>query len=149
MSYVDDRGWHHDPWDDPDVTDALVVERPRSEGRRYRWVVWALAYIGLAGLVAAGVVGLWYTEKVNPAGDPGEPMTFTIAADDSVHSVAVRLHEQGLISSVGVFEYYLEHHGGLELTPGYYLIRPDDHMGNVVRILRTPPSETYTKVTFP
>jgi len=149
MTYVDDRRWHHDPWDDPDVTDALVLERPPRQLRRYRWVVWALAYLGLAGLVAGGVVGLWYTEKVNPAGDPGEPMTFTIAADDTVHSVAVRLHEQGLISSVGVFEYYLEHHGGLELTPGYYLIRPDDHMGNVVRILRTPPSETYTKVTFP
>lgn len=69
--------------------------------------------------------------------------------EDSVHSVAVRLHDDGLISSVGVFEYYVDHHGGLELTPGYFVLRPNDHMGNIMRILRTPPSETYTKVTFP
>lgn len=43
----------------------------------------------------------------------------------------------------------MEHHGGLELTPGYYQIRPLDDMGNVMSILSTPPSETYTKVTFP
>ncbi len=35
------------------------------------------------------------------------------------------------------------------MTPGYYVLRPNDHMGNIMRILRTPPSETYTKVTFP
>ena len=149
MTYVDDRQWRHDPWDDPDITDALVVENPRPEMRRYRWVVWALAYLGLAGLVVVGLVGLWYTEQVNPEGDPGEPITFTVDAEDTVHSVAVRMHEMGLISSVGVFEYYVDDHGGLELTPGYYVLRPDDHMGNVMRILRTPPSETYTKVTFP
>lgn len=149
MTDLRDRAWRPDPWDDPDVTDALVVERPRPQLRRYSWVVWFLAFLGLGALVLVGVFGLWYTEKVNPSGDPGEPQTFTVAAEDTLHSVAVRLHEDGLISSVGVFEYYVDHHGGLELTPGYFVLRPNDHMGNIMRILRTPPSETYTKVTFP
>jgi UPF0755 protein len=48
-----------------------------------------------------------------------------------------------------VFEWYVKRNGGLEITPGYYEIRPDDHMGNVLRRLRTLPSQTYTKVTFP
>ena len=90
-----------------------------------------------------------YTRQVNPVGDPGDPITFTVDAEDSVPTVASRLHEAGLVSSVGVFEWYVSHHGGLQLTPGYYVLRPNDHMGNIMRILRTPPSETYTKVTFP
>ena len=47
-----------------------------------------------------------------------------------------------------MFRWYVEHHEGLELTPGYYQIRPDDHMGNVMLALNTPPSATY-HVTFP
>jgi UPF0755 protein len=43
----------------------------------------------------------------------------------------------------------VNHHGGLQLTPGYYQLRPKDHMGNIMRVLRTPPSQTFTKVTFP
>jgi len=48
-----------------------------------------------------------------------------------------------------VFRWYVEQHGGLEIIPGYFRLRPDDHMGNIMRDLRTPPSETFTKVTFP
>lgn len=147
MSWIDDRAWHHDPWDDPDV--SATIERPRRQAGRGRWVVWAMAYLALAGMVVVGLLGLWYTRQVNPAGDPGEPLTFTVDAEDSLQTVAERLHDDGLISSVGVFEWYVDHHGGLELTPGYYVLRPGDHMGNIMRILRTPPSETYTKVTFP
>ena len=149
MTWIDDTSWHHDPWDDADKSAALVIERPRRQARRGKWVVWVMAYLALAGIVVVGVVGYWYTEQVNPEGDPGEPITFTVDAEDSVQTVAARLHENCLISSVGVFEWYVDHHGGLELTPGYYVLRPNDHMGNIMRILRTPPSETYTKVTFP
>ena len=48
-----------------------------------------------------------------------------------------------------MFRYYVDHNGGLVLTPGDYELRPHDHIGNVMRVLRTPPSLTYTKVTFP
>ena len=149
MTYVDETRWHGDPWDDPDVTDALVVERPRKQRRPMKWLVWLLFYVGMAGIVAAGVAGLWYTEKVNPKGDPGTPLTFTVNEDDTIESVSERLFEQGLISSPSVFRWYVEQQGGLELIPGYFRIRPDDHMGNIMRDLRTPPSETFTKVTFP
>ena len=39
MSWVDDTSWHHDPWDDADISDALVIERPRRQTRRVKWVV--------------------------------------------------------------------------------------------------------------
>ena len=149
MTYVDDRSWHHDPWDDADVTDALVVERPRRQRRPFKWIMWLLCYLGLAGIVAVGVAGLWYSQQVNPKGDPGSPITFTVSADDTVETVSERLQAEGLVESASVFRWYVERHDGLVLIPGYFRLRPDDHMGNVMRVLRTPPSETFTKVTFP
>jgi len=149
MTYVDDRTWQKDPWDDPDITDALVVERPRRQHRSFKWFVWLLMYLAMAGVVVVGVIGLWYSQQVNPKGDPGAPITFTINADDTLQTVSERLQAEGLVASAEVFRFYVNHHGGLELIPGYFRLRPDDHMGNIMRILRTPPSETFTKVTFP
>lgn len=149
MTYVDDRSWHRDPWDDADVTDALVVERPRRQRKPFKWIMWLLCFLGLTGVVTVGVAGLWYSEQVNPKGDPGAAITFTVSADDTLETISERLHDEGLIESASVFRWYVERHDGLELSPGYFRIRPDDHMGNIMRILRTPPSETFTKVTFP
>jgi UPF0755 protein len=105
--------------------------------------------IAVAAILVAGAVGWWYLGKINPQGAPGEVQSFTVNEDDDLESVAQRLADEGLISDPGVFEWYVERDGGLELTPGYYQIRPDDHMGNVLGRLRTPPGETYTSVTFP
>ena len=59
------------------------------------------------------------------------------------------MQDRGLITNARVFRFYVDHNGGLALTPGDYELRPRDHIGNVMRVLRTPPSLTYTKVTFP
>ena len=34
------REWQHDPWDDPDITDALVIERPRRSHRSIKYLVY-------------------------------------------------------------------------------------------------------------
>ena len=149
MTMIDERHWKHDPWDDPDHTDALVVERPPRHRRPIKWFVWLLMFIGLAAVVAVGIGGLWYTQQVNPKGDPGDPVTFTVNADDTLESIAARLEANGLVTKAWVFEWYVERQGGLELTPGYYQLRPNDHMGNLMRTLSIPPSQTFTKVTFP
>jgi UPF0755 protein len=108
-----------------------------------------MAMLALAGLITVGCVGLWYTRQVNPPGDPGDPVTFTVNSNDTLQTVSVRLEQHHLVTKAWVFRYYVNHHGGLKLTAGYYQIRPKDHMGNVMRVLRTPPSQTFTKVTFP
>ena len=149
MTYVDDRSWHTDPWDDAEQIDASVVERPRRQRPRIKWFVWAAMYLAMAGIVAGGLTGLWYSEQVNPQGDPGDPISFTVNDDDTLDSIGQRLADQDLIEDAGVFRWYVDHHGGLEVAPGYYQLRPNDHMGNIMRVLRTPPSETFTKVTFP
>jgi peptidoglycan lytic transglycosylase G len=143
------RDWQHDPWDDPDVTDALVIERPRRSHRSIKYLVYFTGIVAIAALIVAGCVGLWYLRQVNPSGDPGAVEVFTVLPNDSVDTVADRLQERGLITNARVFRYYVDHNGGLILTPGDYELRPRDHLGNVMRVLRTPPSLTYTKVTFP
>jgi UPF0755 protein len=139
--------WPTDPWDATDQTGS--VERLRTERRVLKWVVWTSMVVAVIAILVAGVVGWWYLGKINPDGAPGDVQSFTVTEFDTVESLAVRLADEGLITDPGIFEWYVEREGGLELTPGYFELRPNDHMGNVLGRLRTPPAQTYTKVTFP
>ncbi|MEY2582948.1 MAG: hypothetical protein QOE09_2797 [Ilumatobacteraceae bacterium] len=146
---VEERDWQHDPWDDPDVTDALVIERNRGSHRSIQYIVYFAGIVAVAGLIVAGCVGMWYLRQVNPSGDPGAVEVFKVLPTDTVETISGRLQDHGLITNARVFRYYVDHNGGLVLTPGDYELRPRDHLGNIMRVLRTPPSLTYTKVTFP
>jgi UPF0755 protein len=103
----------------------------------------------IAMVLIAGVVGWWYIGRINPEGEATAPVSFTVEAADTVHTLSERLEAGGWITDAGVFRWYVDHHGGLEPTPGYYELPRNDHMGNILARLRTPPSQTYTKVTFP
>ena len=148
-SALDVLDWQHDPWDDPDVVDALVIERQRRSHRPIKYLIYFAGIIAIAALLAAGCVGIWYLRQVNPSGDPGAVEVFKVLPTDTVDSISQRLQGRGLITNARVFRYYVDHNGGLVLTPGDYELRPRDHIGNVMRVLRTPPSLTYTNVTFP
>jgi len=100
-------------------------------------------------VLVAGGVGWWYIHQVNPSGDPGDAVAFTVSGADTLQTVSARLEQEGFVQDAGLFRWYTDRHGGLEMTPGYYELRTGDHMGNVLARLRTPPSETFTKVTFP
>ena len=139
--------WPTDPWDASDQTGT--VERLRRQTRPIKWIVYTAMVLGIVMIMIAGAVGWWYLGQINPPGAAGDVQSFTVLEDDDIDSISQRLLDQGLISDVSVFEWYVERNGGLEITPGYYEIRPDDHMGNVLGRLRTPPGQTYTKVTFP
>ena len=146
---LDDLDWDHDPWDDPDLTDALVLERPRRSHRSVKYIVYFAGIVAIAGLIVAGCVGMWYLRQVNPSGDAGAVEVFKVLPTDTVDSISKRLQDRGLITNARVFRYYVDHNGGLVLTPGDYELRPRDHIGNLMRVLSTPPSLTYTNVTFP
>ncbi len=141
--------WPHDPWDDPDITDALVVERPRRSRRTFPAIVWTVGALLIVGVLIAGSTGWWYLNQINPSGDPGTSINFTVNPGETVDSLSVRLQDEGFITNARVFRWYVNRQGGLELTPGYYALRPRDHMGNLMRILGTPPEQTYTSITFP
>ncbi len=139
--------WPTDPWDDADATGS--VERLRRQTRPVKWIAYAVMMAMVVAILIAGAVGWWYLGKINPPGDPGDVQSFTVQEDDDLESLSIRLEEAGLVEDAGVFRWYVDRNGGLEITPGFYEIRPDDHMGNVLGKLKTPPGQTYTKVTFP
>ena len=141
------ENWHDDPWD-------IVVDNLESdtEPHDFREVapmmrVVLIAVVGFS--LFLGAIGLWYLHKVNPSGGSNIGISFTVNDGDSVSSVSSRLESEGLITSAGVFRWYVGRKGGIELTPGYYTIKPRDHMGNIMKVLSTPPSATFVKVTFP
>ena len=141
--------WEHDEWDDVDFAEAAVVEHSPPRRRILKWFVFTLGSLGIAGVLAAGAVGWWYIRQVNPSGAPAATVNFTVNPTDSLDSVSERLQDAGVITNARVFRYYVKSKGGIVLTPGYYELRPRDHMGNLMRVLNTPPAATYKRVTFP
>lgn len=141
--------WVDDPWDAPDAAYFDSVELLRRRSRVLPRVAFGVAALMIVAVIVAGGVGLWYLREINPPGDPGEARQFQVQPGDTLEEVSTRLEEQGFITNAGVFEYYVKRNGGLEFVSGSYTLRPNDHAGNVMRVLSTPPSETYIRVTFP
>ncbi len=147
LEQLDAVSWTADPWDRAEAVGT--VERLRVQTRSVKWAAYTVLVLVMALILAAGIAGWWYIRQVNPAGEPGQAVSFTVNDDDTLETISQRLEDEGLIVDAPLFRWYVERHGGLEITPGYYAIQKRDHMGNVLARLRTPPSQTYTKVTFP
>jgi len=103
----------------------------------------------VTGVVAYGAHKYWYLQQVNPSGQADASEIFQITENDDLSSLSKRLKQEGFIVNDSVFRSYASSEGGLEIIPGYYTLRPQDHMGNILRVLRTPPNDTLSKVTFP
>lgn len=139
--------WPLDEWDE--VAAVAAVEPVRQQTRIVKWVVW-VAFVVVIGLIlVAGYVGWWYLGKAKPDGEPGAPQAFTVTVTDTMVSVSERLQDSGFVVDAEVFRWYVDQQGGLDLTPGFYQLPTNDHMGNVLSRLRTPPDQTYLRVTFP
>lgn len=146
----DDRrrsDWELDEWDEVGV--AAAVEPIRTQTRIVKWAVWAVFVVVVAAVLVAGYIGWWYLGMVRPDGEAGPPVAFTVAETDTVVSVSERLEAEGFVVDAEVFRWYVDRTGGLELTPGFYQLPVNDHMGNVLSRLRTPPDQTYVRATFP
>lgn len=146
----DDRwqsDWATDAWDE--VAEVTVVEPLRSPNRIVKWVVWTGFVVATGLVLAIGWVGWWYLERVDPGDGPNEVVEFTVGESDTLDSVAGRLVDGGLVEDADLFTWYVERQGGLELTPGYYELRTNAHMGDVLAGLRRSPADTYQRVTFP
>ena len=139
--------WPLDEWDE--VAEVAAVEPVRQQTRIVKWVVW-VAFVVVIGLIlVAGYLGWWYLGKVKPEGEAGPPQAFTVTNVDTMISVSERLQDNGFVVDAEVFRWYVDQQGGLDLTPGFYQLPTNDHMGNVLSRLRTPPDQTYLRVTFP
>jgi UPF0755 protein len=140
-----------DAYDEPDQ--YRVLPSVTVGGRRLRLTTKWMLRVGVAALVivavAYGGYQYWYLRQVNPPGEDSVATVFTVTENDDLDSISRRLLEDGVIVNDGVFRRYVRQEGGLEIVPGIYTLRGKDHMGNLLRVLRTPPQETLTRVTFP
>ena len=146
---VDDRpamDWPADPWDPTEQTGS--VERLRRQTRPIKWFVYTSMVLVTAVVLIAGAVGWWYLGKINPQGDPSALQSFTVPEAADFDDVTELLFEQDYISDVGVWERYVGDEQ-VDIVPGFYQLRLNDHMGNVLARLRIPPAQTSTSVTFP
>ena len=141
------ENWHDDPWDI--VVDNLESDTEPHDFREVAPMMRVVLIAVVCFSLFLGAIGLWYLHKVNPSGGSNIGISFTVNDGDSVSSVSSRLESEGLITSAGVFRWYVGRKGGIELTPGYYTVKPHDHMGNIMKVLSIPPSATFVKVTFP
>ena len=139
--------WELDEWDE--VGEVPVVEVLPGQSRMLKWTVWGAFALVTVLIVIAGWVGWWYLERTNPDGELGDSVEFIVVEGDSLDTVAGRLERDGFVEDASVFTWYVGRQGGLEIVPGYYELRTGDHIGNVLGRLRTPPGETYDRVTFP
>lgn len=139
--------WDDDAWDLPD--EVPHVDRAPGRGDRVRWLVWVTMWLAIAGILAAGSAGWWLVQRITEQEVVGEAVTFTIGEGESVAQIGGRLEAAGVISDAGVFSWYVDEKGGLEPEPGLYRVVPGAHLGDVLSVLRTSPSETYRRVTFP
>jgi len=137
-----------DPSDPYRVLPDVVADSSRL--RRFaRPVAIVVGVLSVVTMFVWGSHQLWYLRQVNPPGDAQAAVSFAVTEGDTLDTVSRRLEQDGFIVNAGVFRDYVGDHGGLVPVAGFYTIRPRDHMGNIVRVLRTPPDETFTRITFP
>lgn len=141
--------WEPDPWDDPSHLSESSVDDDGPSLSRWRGPVRALALALAATTLLIGVAGWWVVHELNPDGEAGAPVTFTVNPGDDLDAVVERLSAGGFIGNVSVFRWYVRSRGGIELIPGYYTLRPGSSAGDIVEALSTPPAETFVNVTFP
>ena len=139
--------WEADHWDRPD--EVPTVEALSGRGPVARWFVWGIMWVLVGGVVALGATGWWLLDRMKVESEATEPFAFDVDPFDDLEAVAQRLEDEGLVADADVFVWYAGQQGGIDLVPGFYRIPTGAHLGDVLGTLRTPPSETYQRVTFP
>ena len=141
--------WHEDPWDEVAVLDEQSVEDEAPGFDQLRGPAKRLVAVLIASVLLLGVAGWWVVHALNPSGEPGVAINFTVNEGDTLDSVASRLDDAGIIGNATLFRWYASTKADVKLVPGYYALRPKDNAGSIIEALSTPPAQTFLSVTFP
>ena len=143
------NNWHDDPWDRVIAVPEDSLESTPPEFRQLRGVTRIVAIVVASSLLLLGCLGWWTARVLNPSGEPGVAVNFTVNNGDTISSVASRLENAGIIGNATIFRWYVSTKGTVDLTPGYYALKPKDNAGSIIEALSTPPAQTFVSVTFP
>ena len=141
--------WHEDPWDEVSVVSEGATEELVPGLEHLRGPVRMVVSIVIAVVLLIGGTGWWVINQLNPSGTPGATVNFTVNDGDTLSSVAGRLEDQKVIKSASIFRWYASTKGGIDLTPGYYTLHVGENAGAIIKVLSTPPAQTFISVTFP
>lgn len=122
---------------------------PERKGGR-RWVVVGVAVLVL-GLLTAGLGAAWFQSQLDPAGAPGDPVTFTVPEGASASSIADLLEEEGVIRNATAFRFYVRFKGVSGFKAGEYTLRQDESADAVIAALTAGPKFVFkgNKLTIP
>ena len=143
------QDWHEDPWDEVSVVSEGSTEELVPGFDSLRRPVRMIVSIVIATILLIGTAGWWVVHQLNPAGEPGASVNFTVNDGDTLASVSSRLADQKIIKSSSIFRWYASTKGDIDLVPGYYTLRTGDNAGSIIEALSTPPAQTFVSVTFP
>jgi UPF0755 protein len=143
------QNWHDDPWDVVEEVPESATEVMAQDWEHLRSPLRMVAIVAIASVLLLGVASWWVVNQLNPSGEPGAAVNFTVNDGDTVSSVASRLASEGFITNASIFRWYASTRGGIDLLPGYYSLRPRDNAGRIITALSTPPAQTFVSVTFP
>lgn len=141
--------WHEDPWDQVSALDENSVAEEAPQFDQLRGPARRLVAVLVASVLLVGAAGWWVVHALNPSGEPGVAVNFTVNEGDTLDSVASRLDDAGIISNATLFRWYASTKSDIQLVPGYYALRPMDNAGSIIEALSTPPAQTFLSVTFP
>jgi UPF0755 protein len=143
------NNWHDDPWDRVTAVADDSLESLSPEFEQLRGITRTVAIVVAASLLFLGAIGFWTVRVLNPPGNPGVAINFTVNDGDTISSIASRLEKAGIVGNATIFRWYASTKGKIVLTPGYYALHPKDDAGSIIEALATPPAQTFISVTFP
>lgn len=141
--------WHEDPWDQVAALDEQSIDDEAPHFDQLRGPAKRLVVVLVASVLLLGAAGWWVVHALNPAGEPGVAINFTVNEGDTLSSVASRLDDAGIIGNATLFRWYASTKSDVQLVPGYYALKPKDNAGSIIEALSTPPAQTFLSVTFP
>lgn len=141
------HGW--DPVAPIDAASDVAATSRRKRKQRYedlatndgcgrRAIVGFVAVLGVVMLLGAGAV-FWVLRKVDPPGEPGEPVAFVIPDGATDAEVAQLLEEDGIITDARVFGWYVRFTGGSWVAGKYPELRKNSSFAEATEVLDAKP----------
>jgi UPF0755 protein len=143
-----DDGYDDDGWYDPDAEGGFssdwdddeyeYEDAPREGGRAQRLLLLLGIFAAVVALTFGGLF-VYVRSQLDPGGEVGAEVRFTVPSGSSVNSVAGLLADEGIIEDAQMFRWYLRWKGVDQFLAGDYLLNENMAAWDVVSVLEGDP----------